>query len=161
MNPENEDLFHAMEDGLMMCKLINSIQDGAVDMRALNTKKNLNVYQIKENLNLAMNAAKGIGIRMPGINSSAFLEKKSHLILAVIWQIMRQSLTQKINLNDCPELYRLLNEGEELNDLKKLPAEHILIRWINFHLKEAGQERRVANLGSDLKDSVALIYVLN
>ena len=42
-----------------------------------------------------------------------------------------------------------------------MPPENILIRWINFHLKAAGQERRVANLGSDLKDSVVLLYVLN
>jgi len=36
-----------------------------------------------------------------------------------------------------------------------------LIRWINYHLKKAGQERRVANLGKDLADSQALFYVLN
>lgn len=46
-------------------------------------------------------------------------------------------------------------------DLVKLPPEQILIRWINFHLKAAGQEPYVKNLGSDLKDSKALIYVMN
>lgn len=45
----------------------------------------MNVYMVKENLNLALNAAKGIGIRLPGITANAFIEKKSHLILAVIW----------------------------------------------------------------------------
>lgn len=45
--------------------------------------------------------------------------------------------------------------------LNKLKAEQILIRWVNFHLKRAGQELRIKNLGNDLKDSVALIYVLN
>ena len=44
MNPENDDLFHVMEDGLILCKLINSIQEGTIDFRAVNTKKNLNVY---------------------------------------------------------------------------------------------------------------------
>lgn len=56
---------------------------------------------------------------------------------------------------------RLAEEGEELTDLIKLPPETILIRWINFHLKKQGVERRVNNLGSDLKDSQALLYVLN
>jgi plastin-1 len=42
-----------------------------------------------------------------------------------------------------------------------MPAEEILVRWINFHLKEAGQTKFVANLGKDLKDSTALSYVLN
>ena len=32
---------------------------------------------------------------------------------------------------------------------------------MNFHLKKIGSEKQVANLGSDLKDSVALIQVLN
>ena len=64
-------------------------------------------------------------------------------------------------MNDTPELYRLLAEGEELKDLHNCPAENILIRWINFHLKNAGQERRVTNLGKDLQDSHALLYVLN
>lgn len=36
-----------------------------------------------------------------------------------------------------------------------------MIRWINYHLKEAGQERRVKNLGADLKDSFAYTHVLN
>jgi len=44
LNPENDDLFHVMEDGLILCKLINSIQDGTIDFRAVNTKSNLNVY---------------------------------------------------------------------------------------------------------------------
>jgi len=43
----------------------------------------------------------------------------------------------------------------------KLPAEEILVRWINFHLKASGQTQVVTNLGKDLKDSKALSYVLN
>ena len=67
----------------------------------------------------------------------------------------------KLNLKDTPEIMRLAEEGEDLAHLKKLKPEELLIRWINFHLKEAGQERRVKNLGGDLKDSEALLYVLN
>jgi plastin-1 len=43
----------------------------------------------------------------------------------------------------------------------KLPAEDILIRWVNFHLRAAGQTRQVSNLGKDLQDSEAIYYVLN
>lgn len=56
---------------------------------------------------------------------------------------------------------RLAKDGEELADLMKIPPEEILVRWINFHLKAAGQDRVVTNLGKDLKDSQALYYVLN
>lgn len=56
---------------------------------------------------------------------------------------------------------RLAQDGEELADLMKLQPEAILIRWINYHLEKAGQSLRVSNLGKDLKDSVALMHVLN
>lgn len=69
--------------------------------------------------------------------------------------------TQAINLKNVPEIMRLAEGEETLADLNKLPAETILIRWINYHLEKAGQDRRVKNLGGDLKDSEALFYVLN
>jgi plastin-1 len=36
---------------------------------------------------------------------------------------------------------RLAKDGEELKDMLKLPPEDILIRWINYHLRAAGQTR--------------------
>ena len=74
---------------------------------------------------------------------------------------MKMTLTKNIDLKACPEIMRLAEEGEQLTDLLKLPPEQILIRWINHHLKQKKQERRVTNLGGDLKDSEALLYVLN
>ena len=68
INPENDDIFHALEDGVILSKLINAGAEDTVDFRAVNMKKNLNIYQVKENLNLALNACKGIGLKIPGIN---------------------------------------------------------------------------------------------
>jgi len=48
-----------------------------------------------------------------------------------------------------------------MNDFLKLKPEDILIRWVNHHLKEAGQEQRITNLGKDIADSTAMTYVLN
>jgi len=70
-------------------------------------------------------------------------------------------LTKAIDIQHCPEIFRLLEEGETIKDLMKLKPEEILIRWINYHLREAGQTRQVKNLGTDLKDSFALTHVLN
>jgi hypothetical protein len=38
VNVENDDFFHVLEDGIILCKLINLIQEGTIDMRALNMK---------------------------------------------------------------------------------------------------------------------------
>lgn len=68
INPDNDDVFHVLEDGIVLSKLLNAGAANTIDIRALNRKKNLNVYQVKENLNLALNACKGVGLRIPGIN---------------------------------------------------------------------------------------------
>jgi len=72
------------------------------------------------------------------------------MLLGICFQLARLVAVNKIDLKDCPELFRLLEDGEELADLLKLPPEHILIRWINYHLRKAGQERQISNLGKDL-----------
>lgn len=46
--------------------------------------------------------------------------------------------TKKIEIKNCPEIYRLLKDGEDIKDLMKLPPEEILIRWINYHMRKAG-----------------------
>ena len=63
-------------------------------------------------------------------------------------------------LEECQDIMQLAQDGEEYADLIKLPAEKLLVRWINFHLAAANQAP-VGNLGKDLEDSKALIYLLN
>lgn len=45
INPESADLFTAVGDGIILCKLVNKAQPGTIDVRAINTKKPLNVFQ--------------------------------------------------------------------------------------------------------------------
>ena len=78
------DLFHCMSDGMMMIRLLNQIDQDCVDMRAVNKGTNLNIYKVRENINLALTSAKG-KIKLVGIEASAFLEKKPHLVLGVSW----------------------------------------------------------------------------
>lgn len=56
---------------------------------------------------------------------------------------------------------RLCEEGEELTTLQSMQPEQILVRWVNFHLKKEGVERRINNLGKDLADSVAYIHLFH
>jgi plastin-1 len=82
---------------------------------------------------LGIAAAKGLGVKMIGIDARDFINKTPHLLLGVIWQVNKMYLTKKVNLSDTPEIMRLAQEGEELSDLLKLNADVILIRWINYH----------------------------
>jgi hypothetical protein len=153
VDPQSMDLFPACSDGLIFCKLINLAVADTIDERALNTRENMNVYQKTENQNLAINAAKAIGCQVTNIGAADLIEARPILILGLIWQIIKIQLLSSISLKNCPELVLLLQEGEDLDTLLKLPPEEILLRWFNYHLAAANHPRRVTNFGRDLQDS--------
>ena len=70
-------------------------------------------------------------------------------------------MLSSVDLKQHPELVLLVEEDEELSDLLKLPPEQLLIRWVNYHLKNANVQKRIGNFGDDVKDSEAYTYLLN
>jgi len=93
MNFEDDTLFHIFDNGLALCKLVMAINPDCLDSRALNRQQNMNIYQIKENLNMGIASCKGLGIKMVGIGSRDFIEKTPHLILATLWQLIKMYIT--------------------------------------------------------------------
>jgi len=161
LNPEDMSLFKAVSDGILLCKLINSCVKGTIDERAINKANKINAFRVTENQNLVINSAKAIGCNVVNIGASDLTVGKVHLVLGLIWQIIRIGLMSAINLKNHPYLIRLLEPGETLEDLLKLSPEQILIRWVNYHLKNAGTSKRIGNFGGDIKDSEAYTYLLN
>ncbi len=160
INPDNMDLYPSLKDGIILCKLINLVEN-KIDERVINIKDNLNVFQITENLNLAINTAKVIGCTVVGINSTTIIEQKYTLILGLLWQIIKQVMMKDISLKNHPQLIRLLKDGETLGDLLKLPKEDLLLRWFNYHLTKAGHPDQITNFSGDIKDSVKYTVLLN
>lgn len=160
LDPEGMDIFNAVGDGILLCKLINSAVPGTIDNRAINKGAKLNKFKITENQNLMINSCKAIGCNVVNIGSADLMEGKVHLALGLIWQIIRIGLLSAINLKNHPYLIRLLEPGETLEDLLKLSPEQILLRWFNFHLKASGSNKRVKNFTSDIKDSEAYTILL-
>ena len=61
-------------------------------------------------------------------------------------------MKRSISTNNVPYLAELRNENETLEDFEKIKCpEHYLLRWINYHLKNAGVDKKVKNFGSGLK----------
>ena len=75
LNVTSDALFQAVGDGILLCKLINKAVPDTVDERALNMGKTLNVYQMNENQNLVINAAKGIGCKVVNIHNEDLIGK--------------------------------------------------------------------------------------
>lgn len=157
-------LFDECKDGLVLSKLINDSVPDTIDTRVLNMSKNgkkLNNFQASENANIVINSAKAIGCVVVNVHSEDIIEGKEHLILGLIWQIIRRGLLSKIDIKLHPELYRLLEDDETLEQFLRLPPEQILLRWFNYHLKQAKWNRTVSNFSSDVSDGENYTILLN
>lgn len=69
-------------------KLINLAVPDTIDERAIN-KKNLNAYTRIENLILVVNSARAIGCNIVNIDADDLSKAKKHLVLGLLWQIIR------------------------------------------------------------------------
>ena len=165
INPDSNEVFDRIKDGVLLCYLINEAQEGTIDDRVINKKDNMNVFQQVENLNLAISAAKSIGLRIIGLNYDNILDGKNYImVLGLLWQIVKVVVMRNIQLKMHPELIRLLNPGEQLSDLLKLSPEQLLLRWFNYHLKAANYPKKITNFSGDVKDSekyTVLLHQLN
>ena len=140
------EMFDECRDGLVLAKLINDSVPDTIDERVMNVPgrkiKKLNAFHMTENNNIVIESAKGIGCSVVNIGSGDIIEVREHLILGLIWQIIRRGLLSQIDIKLHPELYRLCEEGETIDDLLRLTPDQILLRWLNYHLKAAGWHRR-------------------
>ncbi|XP_053565991.1 plastin-1 [Bombina bombina] len=158
MEPSNNSLFSSLRDGILLCKMVNKSQPDTIDERAINKKK-LTEFTISENINLALNSASAIGCTVVNIGSHDIKEGKPHLVLGLLWQIIKTGLFADIEISRNEALIALLNDGEQLEELMKLSPEELLLRWVNYHLNNAGWHP-ISNFSHDIKDSRAYFYLL-
>ncbi|XP_031436516.1 plastin-2 isoform X1 [Clupea harengus] len=159
MDPSTNDLFTAVGDGIVLCKMINLSVADTIDERTINKKK-LTPFTIQENLNLALNSASAIGCHVVNIGAEDLKEGRQHLVLGLLWQVIKIGLFADIEISRNEALIALLRDGESLEDLMKLSPEELLLRWVNYHLEEAGCPK-INNFSSDIKDSKAYYNILN
>ncbi|XP_066997447.1 plastin-2 [Anabrus simplex] len=159
IDQEGKMLYERVKDGILLCKIINHSCPDTIDERAIN-KKNLTLYTKHENLTLALNSSQAIGCNIVNIDAHDLAKGKPHLVLGLLWQIIRIGLFNQITLENCPGLTTLLMDGEHIEDLMKLSPEAILLRWVNHHLERAGVARRCTNFQSDIVDSEIYSHLL-
>ena len=153
-------LTNACKDGILLCKLINAVSHGVIDIRAIDTKVPLTIYKMTENLNLAIYAAMSIGCCIVNITPQAIINEKIHLLMGMLWQIMRVYLLERISLRNNPGVALLSQPEESLEDILKLSSEKILVRWINYKLKMGNQNLNIKEIGNELKDLLILTHII-
>ncbi|KFQ95465.1 Plastin-2 [Nipponia nippon] len=147
MNPETDDLFQAVGDGIVLCKMINFSVPDTIDERTINKKKltPFTIQVLKCNKILCFSQTRAA--KCVRENSYTFSSTSIYNIINYFFF-------------PCLALIALLREGESLEDLMKLSPEELLLRWANYHLENAGCNK-VNNFSSDIKDSRAYYHLLN
>ncbi|XP_022258848.1 plastin-1-like [Limulus polyphemus] len=97
IDSEGSTLYERVKDGVLICKVINHSCPETIDERAIN-KKNLSVYTKHENLTLALNSAQSIGCNIINIDAYDLSKGKPHLVLGLLWQIIRLFRSQLLFL---------------------------------------------------------------
>lgn len=163
---DSELLYENCRDGILLSKLVSVIKPDAIDLKKINfsvDKTKLNkvgakdAWEIAQNNNAMLAAAKNVGCKVLGIGAEDIIGKNNRLILAVVWQLIRAHLMRSVNLLSHPELIRLLEGDEKIDKLLTMRSEDIIKRWFNYHLRRAGPDpntgeiRVVNNFGKDVQ----------
>eukprot|EP00479_Gromia_sphaerica_P014799 TRINITY_DN905_c0_g1_i3.p1 TRINITY_DN905_c0_g1~~TRINITY_DN905_c0_g1_i3.p1 ORF type:complete len:295 (-),score=71.06 TRINITY_DN905_c0_g1_i3:484-1368(-) len=152
INPDGTDLCNKVRDGILLAKFINCAVPDTIDMRAVNFPKPgkpMSVFEINENQELGIASAKAIGCQVINMGGAELVDGKNHphLVLGIVWQLVKIQLLNSINLKNFPELVRLLEDGETMEDLMKLPPDQLLLRWFNYHFGTGWTRQKVNNFG--------------
>jgi len=163
LNDTGSDMYEKVDDGIILCKMINLAALDTIDERVINKGQKLSIFKQHENLTLAINSAKAIGCVVIGIDSHTLnsSQGKKWLVLGLIWQLIKMYLFKQITISQVPGLVNLLRPGETLADLMKMSPEEILLRWVNHQLEKAGSDRRIRNFHDDIKDSEIYTELIN
>ena len=160
LNPETNEVFKKIKDGVLLTKLINLISPGTIDERVIVKDPNMTKEDKLNNLNLVINSGKSIGC-MIECNADDVLDEVRTKDVDLLYQILKVLLLKKVSVQDYPQLLRLKEDKEEDSDLLTLGPEDFLKRWFNFHLKNANHPNKVTNFSDDVKDSEKYTLLLN
>lgn len=98
----------------MCSKLINTSVSNTVDERAINKGK-LNVFTIQENQTLALNSASSIGCNIINIGPQDIMEGRPHLILGLLWQVIKVRLNVAVSFLSCDKCKFLCTDLSSIN----------------------------------------------
>ena len=83
-----------------------------LSIHATCTGKKLNAFEGAENLHLAINSARSLGLSTVNVHASdlarAADDHKEHLVCGLMWQIVRLALLSKITLKEHPQIVSAL-----------------------------------------------------
>ena len=160
INPETNEVFKKIKDGVILAKLVNIAAHDTVDERVIVKDPGMTVADKKSNVNLVINSAKSIGC-LTEATSDDVLNEVRKLDIDLLYQVLKPIVYKKISVQDFPQMLRFKQEKEEIEELLTLGPEDFIKRWFNYHLAKIGHPNKLEKFGEDLKDSVKYTLMLN
>lgn len=82
------DLFEDFKTGIAPLKIIDKLKSGIIEWKKVDKNPN-NTFKKGINCGLVVEAAKKLGLKIPGIGGSDFVEGNKKNVIAVVWQLVR------------------------------------------------------------------------
>lgn len=165
-------LLQKLRDGVYLAYLCHGLDESSIriqsihrniDLQKLGTNQSKSLFEVGENLNAVINAAKKLqryGIVVVNCGANDILECNTDVVLGLVWQLIRAHLLRDVNLVQRIELIRLMRQGESIKDLLDMKSEQLLLRWVNHHLERASATT-INNFSSDVRDGRAYSVLLD
>ena len=160
IDPESDDLYDKIQDGVILAKLVNKCEPDTVNMDEIKKNDDMNVYDKYDNLNKGIEGAKKVGVASE-TNADDVLDKNKERDNDLLGDLLARINVPKNVIKENKDTEKLCNEGETVDDVANLPIDDFLKRWFNQHLKHAEYPNEVTNFSDDLKDSEKYTILLN
>ena len=160
IDPNTDDLYDKVQDGVILSKLVNKCEPDAINMDEIKKNEDMNVYDKYDNLKKAIEGAKKVGVPSE-TNADDVLDKNKERDNDLIGDILARINVPKNVIKENKDTEKLCKEGETVDDVANLPVDDFLKRWFNDHLKKANYPNELNNFSDDLKDSEKYTILLN
>ena len=152
INPETDELYDKIKDGVILVKLVNKCEPDTVNEDDIKKNEDMNIFDKYDNLNKAIDGAKKVGVNSE-TNADDVLDGDKEMDNDLLGEIIARLNVPKKVIKENPETQNLLEEGETVDNVAELPIDDFLKRWFNKHLKSAGHPDELKNFSDDVKDS--------
>jgi len=123
------DLYSGIGADLNLLKVMDKVRPGVVDWKVVN-KNTSNRFKLLENMSYALKLAKEMDLVVVNMGAQDILEKNKKLILALMWQMMRQHTFQL-----------LANLAENVDSV----SEDSILHWANSQVALAERSSSMAS----------------
>ncbi|CAL6001268.1 Putative_plastin [Hexamita inflata] len=168
LDPNSEQIFQIISesDGVLLANLILS---NAGDKKKIAEKalspfnvpafgKKLNIYQSNDNFSKCIKACELIGLKIVNIGASDLKAGKQHLILGMLWQIIRMGLNNKL-VHSQHDRQQMENGGDSSKPLDAVANqsefEQLILQWVNEQT-----DSTVQNMGKDFSDGTVMLKLM-